>query len=815
MEDVQTTSKVKIPPYAKIKVYWDDKPENYSKENKITIRNHFATKYGVSKSNINVVYRPVKVNKKGETVEISGAGIENIMDTGYQRELFKEWLSRENKDVDFARLCKLDDRVNGELNIDASDGAHKSWSLKWLMLNGFLCFGPNNFVSFSNLKGLTIVNSYPENQGGKTTFSIDAFKFLLYGKTTKTDKNEQIFNQYWDNDELVVRGMIKLESKDIIIERLLNRKKKRTGDWNVTNKLNFYEVQPDGEEIEMNDEDAKATTEEIKTSVGSENDFELVTLATARNLDDLIGLTTTESGKLLTRFIGLEIIELKSEMARGLYNTFAKTKKSNLYDIITLRNDIDGYDPVVSTDEEAKDHPQVIRVYGHKDKIQRLQKELTALSSEEETNNKLIKKYNTDKDNLLSSKKKIDAEILTLNPSNINKDIADITAKGVGFKARVDELVKIIEPLKLINFDEDRHHVLTTRQSEATSEKAVKAAEKIRLEKVVADLIAGGICQACNRALDNVDNSAHIAEHNKTIATILTEWETLEAELTKIKVELDSMVETKVKVDSKDKLEVEKDRVELDIDTLRSKIKSKKDDLKKYEANLDGIEFNKDIDTKIELIKSKLSVCDHTKTELTQKIERTKMDITKNEEDIITKENLIEQIKKEEEVDKLFKIYIEMVGKKGISKLVLRSVLPIINSEVQRLLDGVVDFDVEIFINDKNDVQFMIIKDEVEKYLKSGSGLETTAASIALRCVLGKMSCLPMPNFITFDEVLGKVAKVNIPLMKPLFDKITDMYDTVFFITHDEEVKDWADTIITIKKELDGPKKNMSTIYVK
>ena len=67
-----------------------------------------------------------------------------------------------------------------------------------------------------------------------------------------------------------------------------------------------------------------------------------------------------------------------------------------------------------------------------------------------------------------------------------------------------------------------------------------------------------------------------------------------------------------------------------------------------------------------------------------------------------------------------------------------------------------------------------------------------------------------MPNFITFDEVLGKVAQVNIPKMKPLFDKITDMYDTVFFITHNDEVKDWADNIVTIKKE-----NNVSTIYVK
>jgi hypothetical protein len=794
--------KLKIPVNAKIKVYWDDKPENYSKENKITVRNHFAQKYGVSKANINVVYRPVKINKKGEVVEISGAGIENIMDTSYQRELFKEWLNRENKDIDYTRLIKLDDRVNAELNIDTSDTAHKSWSIKWMMLNGFLCFGEKNFVSLSNLNGLTIVNSYPENQGGKTTFSVDAFKFLLYGKTTKTDKNEQIFNQYWDNNELVVRGMVELEDKEIIIERLLTRKAKRNGDWNVVNKLNFYEIQPDGEEIEMNDEDAKATTEAIKQSIGDEKDFELVTLATARNLDDLIGLTTTESGKLLTRFIGLEIIELKSEVARRLYNTFAKTKKSNTYDIITLRGEIDGYDDVTG------DEP--VKVAGHTKMIEIGNGLLVTLNEDLVLNDELIFKYNNSKDDLLTSKKQIDAEILTLNPSKLNEVISEITATGVTKKSRIGELVEIIKPLKLIKFDEDRHHILTTRQTELTTNRAVTLAEVHRLEKVVADLIAGGICQACVRPLDNIDNSAHISEHQKTISLTEDNINVIDAELVTIKDELGGMADTKAKVDSKDKLEVEKDRVELELENLRTKIKSKKEDLKKYNANLDGIEFNKDIDSKISMVKTKLDVCGHSKTELTQKIERVKMDIVKNEENIVTKEKLITQIKKEEEVDKLFKVYIDMVGKKGISKLVLRSVLPIINSEVQRLLEGVVDFDVEIFINDKNDVQFMIIKDDVEKQLKSGSGLETTAASIALRCVLGKMSCLPMPNFITFDEVLGKVANVNIPLMKPLFDKVTDMYDTVFFITHNEEVKDWADSIITIKKE-----NNISSIYVK
>ena len=151
-----------------------------------------------------------------------------------------------------------------------------------------------------------------------------------------------------------------------------------------------------------------------------------------------------------------------------------------------------------------------------------------------------------------------------------------------------------------------------------------------------------------------------------------------------------------------------------------------------------------------------------------------------------------------------------MVGKKGISKLVLRSVLPIINSEIQRLLEDVCDFEIEIFIDDKNDVQFLIIKDEITKSLKSGSGFEKTTSSLALRAILGKTSTLPMPNFITFDEVLGKVAPENLEKLKMLFDKIKNMYSIVFLITHNDLIRDWGEKLITVTKE-----NNISSVVIK
>lgn len=773
-----TLNKTLVSPYSKIKVSWNDRPENYSKEAKNKVRNYFANKYGVHKNNINVVYRPVKFNAKGDAIEITGAGIENIMDVNYQRALMKEVITRDGKQVDFDRIVALDDKVNGELNIDLTVSQHRTWSIKWLFINNFLSFGEENYIPFNKLNGLTIVNSIPENQGGKTTFTIDAIKYLLHGTTSKTDTNDEIFNTYSDKNVLVVRGMIDIEGDEIIIERKMTRSPKKTGGWNIKNKISYYKILPDGEEEEQNEEDAKKTTIKIKETIGSEKDFELLVLATEKNLDDLIGLSSGESGKILTRLIGLEILELKEAAVRKMYNEFNSKKKSNDYDVITLGNDIEEHQIKVDNGLEL---------------------EINLKTKLEETKKEIIR-LNNENDRLINSKEKIDVTISALNPSKLQGEIDSLTVTGKNIKTKVEDLVKKITDIGTIVFDEDGHHALTKEHSDITSSIAVKEAEDKRLKKLVDDLIDGGICQSCNRKLDDVDNTEHINKHNDQRNQITKDLLELGKKGVEVVVALGELNKVKVLIDSKNKLELDKDRAEVEIGSLRNQVVSKMNDLKKYNLNLEAIDLNKKVDIAVSQVKTDLAVCEYSKEQTITNIERVITDVKNNKEAIITKTKLIETIKKEEEIEKIFKVYIDLVGKKGVSKLVLRSVLPIINSEVQRLLEDVCDFEIEIFMNDKNDVEFLINKDDISKNLKSGSGLEKTAASLALRGVLGKLSTLPMPNFITFDEVLGKVAPVNIEKLKPLFDKIKDMYEIVFFITHNDLVKDWGDNVVTVNK---------------
>lgn len=774
------TKEIKIPAGAKIRVYWSDKPENYSKDNRVKVKKYFANKYGVPSKNINVVYKPVKLNKNGELIEIDGATIDNIMNIPYQRELFKEWLDRESKDVDFKHIIALDNKINSELDLSDNITKNTKYKLKSIELNNFLSFGTKNVLNIEEFEGLTVVNSTPQNQGGKSTLTIDAIKFLFFGKTTKTDKNEEVFNQFTKDEHMTLSGVLSIEDEgDLVIERNLTRKPKRKGGWNISNKLNYYRLLPNGDKESLNDEDAKKTTEKLKEVIGSESDFDLMVLATSRNLDDLVDSTGGETSKTLIRFIGLEILAQKERVARDMFNKFSKKMKSNIYDSETLKTE----------NKELEDNIKTL-----KSEVETLKQNL----KDESDNNK---KLNDKKYNLISSKEKIDVEISTLNPKKLKEQLTTLTTSGKNLKKEISELKNKITEIGVVNFDEDKDFKLTEEKTTFTNKLAVVENNLENTKQDKKDLISSGICKSCNRPLDNVDNTKHIESCDSKIEKLNKEASLINKKLDKINNELESLSNNKKLNDTKNKLELNVDRLEVELDALRNKFKNKNDDLKKYNQNLESISKNREIDIEISNIDTKITVSDNLKMKHNTSIVSKESLITTKLDKIDSNTNLIDTIALESKTEKIYKIYIEMIGKKGISKLLLRSVLPIINGELQRLLEDTTDFEIEVYINDKNEVKYLLVKDGVEKPLKSASGFELTAASIALRCVLGKLSSLPKPNFVTFDEVLGRVAPDNIHKMKPLFDKISDMFDIVFFITQIPEVKDWSNRIINITKE--------------
>jgi len=209
------------------------------------------------------------------------------------------------------------------------------------------------------------------------------------------------------------------------------------------------------------------------------------------------------------------------------------------------------------------------------------------------------------------------------------------------------------------------------------------------------------------------------------------------------------------------------------------------------------------IETQLIKANQRLTELDNEKNSVIRQMESAKYQIETNQENIEGNLKKIQQINEESEKEKVYKIYLEIFGKNGISKLIMKTMIPLINSELQRLLEDSSHFRLEVRINDKNEVDFIMVDNntQVEKNIASGSGYERTIASLALRSVLSKICSLPKPNIIVFDEVFGKISNDNLDMVSEFFTKIKEYFEKIFVITHNPMVTNWADSVIKVRKE--------------
>ena len=186
-----------------------------------------------------------------------------------------------------------------------------------------------------------------------------------------------------------------------------------------------------------------------------------------------------------------------------------------------------------------------------------------------------------------------------------------------------------------------------------------------------------------------------------------------------------------------------------------------------------------------------------------EKIQNTNGTQIENLEARIEKNNgFILRIAEEFEREKIYKIYVDIYGKNGISKIILKTMMPLINSELQRLLQDSCYFNLEIRINDKNEVEFIMVDNStgIEKLMVSGSGYERTIAAMALRAVLSKVCSLPKPNIIVWDEVFGKISNDNLEMVGEFFTKMKEYFEKIFVISHNPLINNWANNTIKIYK---------------
>jgi DNA repair exonuclease SbcCD ATPase subunit len=754
-----------------IQVIWEDTPENFTQERIKSVKQYFMKKY--SSTNINVITK-VKTSddESMQTIDVSV----NIMDKNYQKELVKSYLESKGQDQYFDQLMNIDLAVeNKMLANEVEVTPFKRWYIKKIEFSNFLSYGQNQVIDFEKCNGITVVESDPPNFGGKTVLTVDLLLFLFFNTTTKTQKAEEIFNRFTDVNKVSVKGDITIDGEDYVILRQIERKKSKAGEWNIKTELEFFKKLADGQLQNFTGEQRRETENFMKKSIGSMEDFLMTIVTTASNLEDLLEAKPTARGQVLSRFLGLEFLKKKEETGKEIYSEFSRGMVSNVYNTESLKQDN------INSGEE---------IGRMKDEIKLMSKNISDVDAR-------LQKGQDYKDNLLKSKfMDLDKELITLNPIKLQSEISDLEVSKDNTTRQINE-IKIVEPKEF--YHEDKHdnvkEVIKSRFAElVTCENKVEEIQDL-IEKY-----GDGIqCEHCgiklmeakltNEKIKQLDSFKRLVNDFKEE---IADYEKKEQSFTQLKKDFDEYERNKLI----------KEKYELSLESTELKLTQVKDKLKRFEEVQDKIKKNNEIDAQLvkaglridELINEKRGY-ERTQTTNSTRIESLESRIEKNND-------LILKIAEEFEREKIYKIYVEIYGKNGITKMIMKTMMPLINSELQRLLQDSAYFSLEIRINDKNEVEFIMIDNStgVEKLMVSGSGYERTIAAMALRAVLSKVCSLPKPNLMVFDEVFGKISNDNLEMVGEFFTKMRDYFEKIFVITHNPLVNNWSNNVVRISK---------------
>lgn len=780
--------KIDIGKDAKVRIVWNVNQMDYSKEAERSIISKFASKYGISEKNISVE-RDIT---EGNSIEdLNSKNIKNINEPAFHQELCRDYITQKAyEDISVDEILKIDSQINASIKFDKFT-SNSRYSVKWIKWSNILSYGKDNFFDFTKLRGIVNISGTPANQCGKTTFAYDIIHILLFGHTNpeRAATNSDLFNynpEFDTETEAYIEGCLNIDGCDYIIKRAYKRPAKSKKEIRtVTSKTYFYKVASDGNYEELDDYQAEnlseantqKTNKVILDTIGNEKDFDLIISANGKDLEDLITLKTTDRGNLLTRWTGLSVIMEKEKEAKEAWKSLSSGRMCDIYNKASLQEEIDNSKKGIEDNEKA----------------------ISALKKEMDTISKEVTSAENEKDALLKQIKPIDGEIRKLDKTTLENHIVNIIDKGKKknneLSLKKGEIEKIGDTEEV---DDNEYNSLISNITLLSKELGSVTSTINSLTRESDTLKKGEICPTCHRKLDNVDNSKLIAEaESKKEGAIKRKGE--------IEAEIKALDEKKSVLDVKKEKHKNKTKLQLALSSIEKEVSSLRDDYKEAKRKLDtlkGVEgdiaFNNEIDRKVNVLKAEIQTKSKISAEKSSEIKELEGDNKAYNELIKGNVDKIKRIDEELYTEKHWKLYLEMMGKNGISKVVLKNTIPIINGGLKNMLDGLCDFDVEISMNEKNEVEFWLVRNGKKARLSSASGFERTMAALALRVVLGNMSNLSRPPFIVLDEILGPIARENYDNLKGIYNRISEYYDFILHITHVE--LDWIDTAIRVSK---------------
>ena len=778
------------------------KQVEYNEAKKEEVRAKFAKKYAVPLKNVKVNFCPVMVSDTGEKISLASDIIDNVHRPEFQLELERQWLENSGYEgIDFNIIEGIDKQVNAFVDFDAYS-KYKNYKFKYVKWDNFLSYGKDNFFDFTKLHGLVLLNGQPENQCGKTTFAIDLMRFALFGKSDKAPVLDRAFNAYLPKEtKVMVEACIEIDGLDYVIRRTLERPvlSKRTAKSKIKQTVEYFKLlNGEYETIENCEAESNtATTNIIKEAVGNVDDFDLVISATSKSLSNLLEMGQADKGRLFSKWLGLLTIEEKLEQAKKIWGNDSKKLLSNVYNKETVSSEITNLETCIEYNNKQVEEKNA--------NIEEVKKKIFGLEKRREDTYK--------------KRRPIEESICHIDVTTIENNILstqnDINTKVVSIEALDNEIAS----LSGFTFSPDEYNntraMVDSERSKISSLESANGELRGKImslrddNKRIENLLMNRICPTCGHPIDVTEQTGFIDRNKSEEARLTAEGvrnkqqiDLSNSRITSLNQTIAKMEYDREMVNEMQKKILRREALVNSLNMLNMTMENLNRQKSEIEKNKENIRFNNEVDIEVNNINIEINNENGILSNENRCVNELLAENKHYAIEIGNREEIIKKLSEEETLIRHWNVYLEMVGKNGITKIVLRNALPILNNEMARLLDGICDFEAKIEMDDKNNVCINLYKDGVIMDLGTcSSGFEGTVTSLALRSALGNISTMSKSSMLVLDELLGGVAASNYENVHELYNRIASNYQFILHITHNELISDWHNQNITVMKK--------------
>jgi DNA repair exonuclease SbcCD ATPase subunit/DNA repair exonuclease SbcCD nuclease subunit len=668
---------------------------------------------------------------------------------------------------------------------------NSKWSLRRLEWDNLFSYGEGNVIDFEKLNG--IVGIFGPNRTGKSSI-VGTLMYTLFNSTDRGPvKNINVCNVR--KDHCFSRAIFDHNGLSYVVERQTTKSTNKKGIVSASTSLNLFRMREDAEEMEdLCGEQRSDTEKTIRSLLGITDDFLITTLSAQGETNAFLLQGSTKRRAILSKFLDLDVFDRIHDLSSKEVSS-VKSQLKNFPDRNWEELKTQGFSIIAENEEKIR---------SCEDLISESQTSLSLLRSDLSRHN-ASPVTQTDVDTQARRVADLEKKV-----NECTKNIDDLTEEIKALLDKTSALQILIDTIDVVCLRKKQdaqiklQSAITDLRHSYEKEETLLNAQKKSL-KILDDVPCGDDYPTCKFIKDAHVNKKALPEQERRTAKALKLLDDAKESMTELS---DDTIEEKIKKHEKatqllSKVSLEISKKETDIAKLQNHsgtytmtLKEAKDKLEILKKSVDTEEAEEviEIKEKISSLVDSIKTYDKQKLEFASLIGKTQSSLEKLAEEKKTRDGLLQNVRMHELVANAF-------SKKGIPLLVTKSQLPLINAEVSKILQGIVDFTIELESDEDTDsLEIYINYGDSKRIIELCSGMEKTISAIALRVAMLNVSSLPKPDFFIIDEGFGTLDSAGVEACGRFLTSLKRYFKTVLVITHVDGIKDNADCILEITK---------------